>query len=142
MVRDLARNLNKEVHLELVGEDTDLDKNLVEALADPLVHLVRNSVDHGIELPAARKAAGKSPCGTVVLSAEQAGDHILLTIADDGAGMNPDTLREMAVRKGIMDTGAANRLTDKECFELIFMPGTSTKTEISDVSGRGLAWMS
>ncbi len=138
VVRDLARNLNKEVHLELVGEDTDLDKNLVEALADPLVHLVRNSVDHGIELPAARKAAGKSPCGTVVLSAEQAGDHILLTIADDGAGMNPDTLREMAVRKGIMDTGAANRLTDKECFELIFMPGTSTKTEISDVSGRGV----
>ncbi|MEM7291859.1 MAG: chemotaxis protein CheA [Pseudomonadota bacterium] len=138
VVRDLARSLNKEVQLTLIGEDTDLDKNLVEALSDPLVHLVRNSVDHGIELPDVRKAAGKPEMGTVVLSAEQAGDHILLTIKDDGAGMDPDSLREMAVRKEIMDTEAAKRLTDKECFELIFMPGASTKTEISDVSGRGV----
>ncbi len=138
VVRDLARTLNKNVHLEMMGEDTDLDKNLVEALADPLVHLVRNSVDHGIELPEVRKAAGKSATGTVMLSAEQEGDHILLTIKDDGAGMDADSLRQMAVRKEIMDMDAANRLTEKECFELIFLPGASTKTEISDVSGRGV----
>jgi two-component system chemotaxis sensor kinase CheA len=87
VVRDLARNLKKEINLDLVGEDTDLDKNLVEALADPLVHLVRNSVDHGIELPALREAAGKSRTGKIVLSAEQEGDHILLSITDDGGGM-------------------------------------------------------
>ncbi|MEM7207004.1 MAG: chemotaxis protein CheA [Pseudomonadota bacterium] len=138
VVRDLARSLNKEVHLELMGEETDLDKNLVEALADPLVHLVRNAVDHGIETPEERKANGKPAGGTVVLAAEQSGDHILLTIRDDGAGMDPNVLREMAVRKEIMDAEAAKRLTDKECFDLIFMPGTSTKTEISDVSGRGV----
>ena len=138
VVRDLARSLHKEVELQLVGEETDLDKNLVEALADPLVHLVRNAVDHGIEAPDVREAAGKTRHGTVVLSAEQAGDHILLTIQDDGAGMDADALREMAVRKGVMDGEAAARLNEKECFELIFLPGTSTKNEISDVSGRGV----
>lgn len=138
VVRDLARNLKKEINLELVGEDTDLDKNLVEALADPLVHLVRNSVDHGIELPAQREAAGKSRVGKVVLAAEQEGDHILLTISDDGAGMNPDKLREKAVEKGIMEADVAARLSDTEAFNLIFAPGFSTKTEISDVSGRGV----
>jgi two-component system chemotaxis sensor kinase CheA len=138
VVRDLARQLKKEVTLELIGEDTDLDKNLVEALADPLVHLVRNSVDHGIELPAVREAAGKQRCGTVVLSAEQEGDHILLTISDDGAGMDPEKLRAKAVEKGMMDAEAAARLSERECFELIFAAGFSTKTEISDVSGRGV----
>ncbi|MCG3203263.1 MAG: hypothetical protein NFCOHLIN_03204 [Gammaproteobacteria bacterium] len=138
VVRDLARQLRKEVTLELIGEDTDLDKNLVEALADPLVHLVRNSVDHGVELPAVREAAGKQRCGTVVLSAEQEGDHILLTISDDGAGMDPERLRAKAVEKGMMDAEAAARLSERECFELIFAAGFSTKTEISDVSGRGV----
>jgi len=138
VVRDLARNLNKEVSLELRGEETDLDKNLVEALADPLVHLVRNAVDHGIESPDEREAAGKPRSGQVVLSAEQAGDHILLSITDDGKGMDPDALRAMAVRKGLMDEEAASRLSEKECFDLIFMPGASTKVEISDVSGRGV----
>jgi len=138
VVRDLARNLKKEINLELQGEETDLDKNLVEALADPLVHLVRNSVDHGIELPAARESKGKSRVGKVVLAAEQEGDHILLSIADDGGGMDPDALREKAVEKGIMDTDAAGRLSDSEAFNLIFAPGFSTKTEISDVSGRGV----
>lgn len=138
VVRDLARNLKKEINLELQGEDTDLDKNLVEALADPLVHLVRNSVDHGIELPADREAKGKPRVGKVVLAAEQEGDHILLSITDDGNGMDPDKLRGIAVDKGVLDEDAAARLPDSEAFALIFAPGFSTKKEISDVSGRGV----
>jgi two-component system chemotaxis sensor kinase CheA len=138
VVRDLARSLKKDVNLEMVGEDTDLDKNLVEALADPLVHLVRNSVDHGVEMPDVREAAGKPRTGTVRLAAEQEGDHILLTITDDGAGMDPDKLRSIAVKKGMMDEEAASRLDDREAFMLIFAAGFSTKTEISDISGRGV----
>ena len=138
VVRDLARNLKKEIHLELQGEETDLDKNLVEALADPLVHLVRNSVDHGIELPHVREANGKASTGKIILAAEQEGDHILLSITDDGGGMDPDKLRSIAVEKGLMDEDAAGRLTDPEAFALIFSPGFSTKKEISDVSGRGV----
>ncbi|TPW09609.1 MAG: two-component system chemotaxis family sensor kinase CheA, partial [Halothiobacillaceae bacterium] len=138
VVRDLARTLNKQVTLELIGEETDLDKNLVEALADPLVHLVRNSVDHGIESPAVRVEAGKTENGTVILSAEQEGDHILLTINDDGAGMDPELLRRKVVEKGLMDEDAASRLDQQSCFNLIFMPGFSTKAEISDISGRGV----
>ncbi|NWL78618.1 chemotaxis protein CheA [Pseudomonas taiwanensis] len=138
LVRDLARNLKKEINLELVGEETDLDKNLVEALADPLVHLVRNAVDHGIESPDEREAAGKPRTGRVVLSAEQEGDHILLMITDDGKGMDAAVLRAKAVEKGLLDKDAAERLTELECYNLIFAPGFSTKTEISDVSGRGV----
>lgn len=138
VVRDLARSLNKDVALEMVGEETDLDKNLVEALADPLVHLVRNAVDHGIEMPDAREAAGKPRQGTVVLAAEQEGDHILLSIQDDGGGMNADVLRGIAVSKGLMDSEAAARMDDREAFNLIFAPGFSTKAEISDISGRGV----
>jgi two-component system chemotaxis sensor kinase CheA len=138
VVRDLARNLKKEIILEMVGEETDLDKNLVEALADPLVHLVRNSVDHGIELPAVRAESGKDTTGKIILAAQQEGDHILLSITDDGAGMDADKLRGIAVTKGLMDEDAAQRLSDTEAFNLIFAPGFSTKTEISDVSGRGV----
>lgn len=138
VVRDLARQLKKEINLELRGEETDLDKNLVEALADPLVHLVRNSVDHGVEMPDEREKKGKPRVGTVLLSAEQEGDHILLIIQDDGHGMNADVLRRKAVEKGIMDQDAADRLTENECFNLIFAPGFSTKEQISDVSGRGV----
>ncbi len=138
VVRDLARSLNKQIRLELVGEETDLDKNLVEALADPLVHLVRNSVDHGIESPEERTAAGKPAEGLVVLSASQQGDHIELSIKDDGKGMNANALRAKVVEKGLMDAETAARLDSRECFNLIFMPGFSTKNEISDVSGRGV----
>jgi two-component system chemotaxis sensor kinase CheA len=138
VVRDLARSLNKEIKLILEGEETDLDKNLVEALADPLVHLVRNSVDHGIEDPDKREASGKPREGIVVLSASQEGDHILLTIRDDGAGMNAEKLKEIAVERGVLDADAAARMPDKEAFSLIFAPGFSTKTEISEVSGRGV----
>ncbi len=125
VVRDLSRSMKKEVKLELIGEDTDLDKNLVEALADPLVHLVRNSVDQPRQ-------------GTVILAAEQEGDHIMLSIEDDGAGMDAELLRRKVVEKGLMEEEAANRLDDKECYALIFMLGFSTKDEISDISGRGV----
>ncbi|WP_300173592.1 chemotaxis protein CheA [uncultured Aliivibrio sp.] len=138
VVRDLARTLKKDIVLEMRGEETDLDKNLVEALADPLIHLVRNSVDHGIEMPEAREGMGKNRTGKVILSASQEGDHILLSIIDDGGGMDADKLRGIAVTRGLMDTDAASRLTNKECYNLIFAPGFSTKTEISDISGRGV----
>lgn len=138
VVRDLARSLKKEITLELEGEETDLDKNLVEALADPLVHLVRNSVDHGVEMPDDRAASGKPRMGTVKLSASQEGDHILLTIEDDGKGMDPEKLKEIAISRGVLDADAAARMSDVEAFNLIFAPGFSTKTEISDISGRGV----
>lgn len=138
VVRDLARSLNKQVQLELSGEETDLDKNLVEALADPLVHLVRNAVDHGVEMPDARTKSGKPAQGTVKLSAEQEGDHILLSIEDDGAGMDPERLRRKVVEKGILDEDGAARLDEHACYNLIFLPGFSTKDQISDISGRGV----
>ena len=138
VVRDLARSLKKDIKLEMVGEDTDLDKNLVEALADPLVHLVRNSVDHGIEMPATREGNGKPGQGVVTLSASQEGDHILLSITDDGGGMDANVLRNIAISKGLYDADSASRLTDVECYNLIFAPGFSTKEEISDISGRGV----
>ncbi|MBL4765517.1 MAG: chemotaxis protein CheA [Colwellia sp.] len=138
VVRDLARSLDKDIQLILEGEETDLDKNLVEALADPLVHLVRNSVDHGIEKPDIREALGKPRQGSIVLSASQEGDHILLTIKDDGAGMDAEKLKSIAVDRGVLDVEAAARMSDKEAFSLIFAPGFSTKTEISEVSGRGV----
>lgn len=138
VVRDLARSLQKDIDLVLEGEETDLDKNLVEALADPLVHLVRNSVDHGIEMPDIRQKSGKKRTGTVKLAAAQAGDHILLTIHDDGAGMDPEKLKGIAIKRGILDTDAAARMSDTEAFNLIFAPGFSTKEQISDISGRGV----
>ncbi len=138
LVRDLARSLGKEIELELRGEETDLDKNLVEALADPLIHLVRNSCDHGIETPEDRRGTGKPATGKLMLSAEQEGDHILLVVADDGKGMDPEVLRRKAVEKGLMDEESAARLDDGDCFNLIFHPGFSTKEQISDVSGRGV----
>ncbi len=138
VVRDLARSLKKEITLKMIGEDTDLDKNLVEALADPLVHLVRNSVDHGVEMPDQRVEAGKSRSGTITLSAAQEGDHIMLIIEDDGKGMDANVLRGIAVEKGLMDKDHADRLTNTECYNLIFHAGFSTKKEISDISGRGV----
>jgi two-component system chemotaxis sensor kinase CheA len=138
VVRDLARKLGKDITLELQGEETDLDKNLVEALADPLVHLVRNSVDHGVEMPDVRAAAGKPKTGTVVLAAQQEGDHILLSITDDGKGMDPDILRQKAVEKGMMDEQMASQLDDKSAFDLILSAGFSTADQVSDISGRGV----
>jgi two-component system chemotaxis sensor kinase CheA len=138
VVRDLARRLNKEVALVLRGEETEVDKNLVEALYDPLVHLVRNAVDHGIEPPERRLAAGKPRQGKVELTAEQEGDHILLTVSDDGAGLDVEALRRKAVERGLYDADSVARLSEQECYQLIFLPGFSTKEKITDISGRGV----
>jgi len=138
VVRDLARNLGKDIDLSMNGENTDLDKNLVEALADPLVHLIRNSCDHGIEMPEDRIANGKPRKGRIILSAEQEGDHILLSIADDGKGIEPEILRRKAVEKGIMDSATAAKLDDKSALGLIMSAGFSTAEAVSDLSGRGV----
>lgn len=138
VVRDLARKLGKKIDLRMEGEDTELDKNLVDALADPMVHMVRNCCDHGIELPEERVKKGKPELGSVILSAVQQGDHILLSIKDDGAGMDPNKLRQVAVRKGVLDEEAAARISDEEALNLIFAPGFSTNTVVTDISGRGV----
>ncbi|PPV07410.1 chemotaxis related protein [Xanthomonas bromi] len=138
VARDVARTLSKEVELELIGAETELDRNLVEALADPLVHLVRNAIDHGIESPALREATGKPRSGHVRLSAQQEGDYVSIEIQDDGAGIDPERLREIARNKGLIDAEAAARLSTDECLHLIFMPGFSTKVEVTDISGRGV----
>lgn len=138
LARDLARQLGKDVELVLSGEETELDKTMIEDLNDPLVHLVRNAVDHGIESPEDRIAANKPAKALVTLSASQVGDHIFIEIADDGKGMRPDIIRQKAVDKGIIDAETANTLDDRQALHLIFLPGFSTKDEISSVSGRGV----
>jgi two-component system chemotaxis sensor kinase CheA len=138
VARDLARQLGKNVELELTGEETELDKTMIEELSDPLIHLVRNAVDHGIELPEERAAVGKSEVSVLRLSAEQIGDHIVIKISDDGRGMRPDTLRRKAVEKGIIDAEAAANMDDKHALQLVFLPGFTTKDQISSVSGRGV----
>ncbi|TCT23250.1 chemotaxis protein CheA [Thermomonas haemolytica] len=138
LARDVARQLKKQVELVVEGAETELDRNLVEALADPLVHLVRNAIDHGIEMPEARRAAGKPEVGRVRLSAQQEGDHVAIEVSDDGAGIDPENIRRSAVRKGVIDAEAAGRLSPEECLSLLFLPGFSTRTEVSDLSGRGV----
>lgn len=138
IVRDLARQLDKEVELRLSGEDTDLDRSLVEALSDPMVHLVRNALDHGLETPAERRAAGKSEVGHLHLSAAQQGERIVISIGEDGRGMDAEVLRSKATQKGLVSAERAARLSEAECYELIFLPGFSTRSEISSISGRGV----
>ncbi len=138
LARDVARQLSKEVEIELLGEDTELDKNLVEALVDPLVHLVRNAIDHGIETPDLRQRIGKPRAGQLRLAAQQEGDHILITVSDDGAGIDPERLRDKAREKGLIDVDSAARLSSEECLQLIFLPGFSTKENVTDISGRGV----
>ncbi len=138
LARDLARQLGKDVELVLSGEETELDKTMIEDLNDPLVHLVRNAVDHGVEIPEERRAANKPPKALVTLSASQVGDHIFIEIADDGKGMRPDLIREKAIEKGVIDAETANSLDDRQALQLIFLPAFSTKDQISNVSGRGV----
>jgi len=138
LARDLARSLGKDVELVLTGEETEMDKTMIEDLNDPLVHLVRNAVDHGVETIEGRRAAGKPEKSVVELSARQEGDHILITISDDGKGMRPEMIRSKAIEKGLITSEMANTLDENQCLELILLPGFSTKDEISSVSGRGV----
>ena len=138
IARDLARQLGKDVELALVGEETEVDKTMIEDLADPLVHLVRNAVDHGVESPEERLAAGKPAKSIVRLEARQEGDHIVLIIADDGRGMSPERIRAKAIEKGIIKEEEANTLDDRQSLNLIFLPGFSTMAQASAVSGRGV----
>jgi len=138
VARDTARALGKEVELELVGAETELDRNLVEALADPLVHLVRNAIDHGIEAPDVREASGKPRVGHIYLQAQQEGDYVGISIQDDGAGIDPEYLRSKARERGLIDADTASRLSAEECLHLVFLPGFSTKAEVTDISGRGV----
>ena len=138
LARDLARQLGKDVELVLSGEETEIDKTMIEDLNDPLVHLVRNAVDHGVESAEQRSAAGKPVKSTVYLGARQEGDHILISISDDGKGMRPEVIRGKAIEKGLITLEAASALDEAASLNLIFLPGFSTKDEISSVSGRGV----
>ncbi|WP_371324718.1 chemotaxis protein CheA [Dechloromonas sp. ZY10] len=138
IARDLARQLGKDVELVLAGEETEVDKTMIEDLADPLIHLIRNAVDHGVEMPNERQLSGKSAKSLVRLEARQEGDHIVLIIADDGRGMSAERIRAKAVEKGLISEEEANTLDERQSLNLIFLPGFSTKTQISDVSGRGV----
>ncbi|MBI3903633.1 MAG: chemotaxis protein CheA [Nitrosomonadales bacterium] len=138
LARDLARQLGKDVELVLFGEETEIDKTMIEDLNDPLVHLIRNAVDHGVEEPDQRAAAGKPAKSLVRLGARQEGDHILISIADDGKGMRPEVIRNKAIEKGLIGADSASSLTDEQSLELVFLPGFSTKDQISSVSGRGV----
>ena len=138
IARDLARQLGKDVELALVGEETEVDKTMIEDLADPLVHLIRNAVDHGVESPEQRQLAGKQAKSVVRLEARQEGDHIVLIIADDGRGMNPERIRAKAIEKNIISEEEANTLDDRQSLNLIFLPGFSTMAQASAVSGRGV----
>lgn len=138
IARDLARQLGKDVELVLAGEETEVDKTMIEDLADPLIHLIRNAVDHGVEMPEERSAVGKPAKSLVRLEARQEGDHIVLIIADDGKGMSAERIRAKAVDKGLISEEEANTLDERQSLNLIFLPGFSTKSQISDVSGRGV----
>lgn len=138
IVRDLSRTLNKKIEVVLEGEDTELDRTLVESLSEPLVHLVRNAVDHGIEMPAKRVEARKPEVGRLTLAAQQVGDHIHIEIRDDGGGIDPSVIRSKAIEKGVIDRESAARLDAQECLDLIFRPGFSTRDAVSEVSGRGV----
>jgi two-component system chemotaxis sensor kinase CheA len=138
MIRDLSRELNKKIELEISGEDTELDKSIVEEIGDPLVHIIRNSCDHGIETPDIRKAAGKSEQGTIGLKAYNEGNHIVIQITDDGKGLDVEMLKDKSLDKGIITEKEADNMTDKEAFALIFKPGFSTAAQVTNVSGRGV----
>jgi two-component system chemotaxis sensor kinase CheA len=137
-VRDLARSTGKDVALTMVGKETEIDKRIIEQIADPLVHLVRNAIDHGIEPAAERARAGKPETGTLRVSAEQRGNRVHIIVQDDGRGIDPDAIRAAAIRKGLANAGELDDWSHERLFSLIFEPGFSTRTEVTDVSGRGV----
>ena len=138
LVRDLSRDAKKQIDIVVKGEETELDKTLIEEINDPLVHLVRNSVDHGIETPEARKEKGKNPTGTLVLSAEHEGNNIIITIEDDGKGIDPEVIKSKVVEKGLMSAEKVKELSRQEILNLIFIPGFSTAEVVTNISGRGV----
>ncbi|MBE0505173.1 MAG: chemotaxis protein CheA [Marinospirillum sp.] len=138
LVRDLSRKMNKQVELVLEGEETQADKNLLDRLADPLVHLIRNSLDHGLETPEERQAAGKPPQGRIILSAQAQDDRVLLMVIDDGRGIDCEKLKQKAYQRGLIDEAKLDSLTQEQALQLIFLPGLSTAETVSDVSGRGV----
>ena len=138
LVRDIARDLDKQVDFTVEGADVELDRTILTEMRDPLVHVLRNAVDHGIESPSARESAGKSAAGSVRLSAERERDHVIIEVADDGAGLDADRLREKAVTEDVISRETAESMTDSEVYDLVFHPGLSTAAAVTDVSGRGV----
>ena len=138
LVRDISKKLGKEVSLEIEGDETEADKNVIESLADPLIHILRNSLDHGIEMPETRRAAGKPVQGTIRVVARQESDRVIIEIIDDGAGIDPNRIRHKAVERGLIPADKAHSLNDHDAVQLIFLPGFSTAEQISDLSGRGV----
>ncbi len=138
LVHDLARDLGKDVELTMEGADTELDKTVIDQLGDPLMHLIRNSMDHGIESPAVRAALGKRPTATIHLSARHSGASVLIGVADDGAGIDAEAVRDRAIEKGLVAADSSPSLAEAETFALIFQPGFSTAKQVTDVSGRGV----
>ena len=138
LVRDLSRKLNKHIELRVVGEDTAADKTIIESLGDPLIHLVRNSIDHGVESPEQRVAAGKPEAASIQLKAFQEGDQVIIEVSDDGKGIDPTAIRLKAFEKGLITEEQADALSDQEAINLIFRPGFSTVEQVSDLSGRGV----
>ncbi len=138
LIRDLERATNKSLRLEIVGGETEVDKTVIELIGDPLVHLLRNSADHGVETPAARVAAGKSETGTIRLSAQHSGEHVVIEVADDGAGLHRERILRRAIDRGLVSEEAGAALSDGEVFKFIFAPGFSTAEVVSDLSGRGV----
>ncbi len=137
-VRDMAREVGKQVEVEVRGGETELDKKMLEGLSGPLTHLLRNCISHGIETPAERVQVGKPPTGTITISAEQEGDHVLVKVADDGRGINPDAVVAAALKRGLIDEGSAQSISTSEAIGLLFSPGLSTRAAVSDISGRGV----
>lgn len=138
IVRDLSKESGKSINLIIKGEETEIDKSIVEELNDPLVHMIRNSCDHGVEMPDVREASGKDRTGNITLEAEHHGNHIIITISDDGAGMDVEKLKNKAIEKGLMTREHADTMTDNEAFKIIFLPGFSTAAKVTGVSGRGV----
>lgn len=138
LVRDISRRLGKEVELVIEGEETEADKNVIEALADPLIHILRNSLDHGLETAQVRLAAGKPATGVLKVSARQESDQVILEISDDGAGIDPQRVRAKAIERGLVTADGAGSLSDHEAVQLVFLPGFSTAEQVSDLSGRGV----
>ncbi len=138
LVRDIARKLAKEVDLQISGEQTEADKNIIESLADPLIHIIRNSLDHGLETPSERLSQGKPAVGVLKITAKQESDRVLIVIADDGRGINPKVIKQKAWEKQLITEEQLEKLSDHEAIQLIFAPGFSTAEAITDLSGRGV----